>query len=582
MSYVLKYAGYSTTTTAAEPAEQYRLAYSDYPGTAVGPPDPARWIGPPGPMGPPGIDGEDGIDGAPGVDSNSVINVLDHGAVGDGVTDDTAAIQAVLNTYASRAIVLIPATGSPYMVSGITLPSNTDLILNGTVKMISGTSIGGAGVVASTNTSNVIIRGYGMIDGNDPGRLGNVISAGLAPSNVTRLRVSGITLKDAHHWNMNVTGSSDVVFNGITSIGGGAANEFAAGSTNCWLVDSLIDGTTLRDYSFCFYGGVTNSGAVNNVVRNAGAGTTGAAPGIGILSDGSQPAPCRDILIQGNIIHDCSGGGITCINPAGGTQTGIIISDNRCYNNCKIPVAGNADCYVDHTIGLTISDNQFSKSGAASVAIRGIYLDATVSYAIITGNQIFNVGQGRTDGVGIQTNANHVHATGNYIYDNQTTATMQYSVAGGGGAGSAWVGNLTTLPTNFGNTDTTVNANALNGVFTVGGPGGSADHIMAIVGAQSHRAGLQYQTQGQLRWLVGTDGQTDSGSENGSNYVIASYNDSNVLQSAALMVRRADNAVLLLNRVETRARVNMTNLPTSATGLVAGDVWRNGAVLNIV
>ena len=67
MSYVLKYAGYSTTTTTAVPAEQYRLAYSDYPGTAVGPPDPARWIGPPGPPGPSGPPGTAGPPGTPGM-----------------------------------------------------------------------------------------------------------------------------------------------------------------------------------------------------------------------------------------------------------------------------------------------------------------------------------------------------------------------------------------------------------------------------------------------------------------------------------------------------------------------------------
>ena len=34
----------------------YKLHYSDYPGSA-GPPDPAAWVGPPGPMGPPGPQG---------------------------------------------------------------------------------------------------------------------------------------------------------------------------------------------------------------------------------------------------------------------------------------------------------------------------------------------------------------------------------------------------------------------------------------------------------------------------------------------------------------------------------------------
>jgi len=78
MSTRLKY-GYPSVTgaTVTTPSAEYRLQYSDFPGTAVGPPDPARWIGPPGPPGPagppgtgepgpPGPAGADGEDGATG------------------------------------------------------------------------------------------------------------------------------------------------------------------------------------------------------------------------------------------------------------------------------------------------------------------------------------------------------------------------------------------------------------------------------------------------------------------------------------------------------------------------------------
>src|SRR5207342_1416739 len=41
----------------------YRLKYSDYV-TSEGPPDPLRWIGPPGPQGEPGKDGEGALVGA--------------------------------------------------------------------------------------------------------------------------------------------------------------------------------------------------------------------------------------------------------------------------------------------------------------------------------------------------------------------------------------------------------------------------------------------------------------------------------------------------------------------------------------
>ena len=45
---------------------------------------------------------------APAGGTVSVVNVLDHGAKGDGTTDDTTAIQGALNTYAGKATVFIP------------------------------------------------------------------------------------------------------------------------------------------------------------------------------------------------------------------------------------------------------------------------------------------------------------------------------------------------------------------------------------------------------------------------------------------------------------------------------------------
>lgn len=52
------------------------------------------------------------------------VNVLDYGAVGDGVADDTAAIQAALNSSASR--VYIPE-GTYRVTSQIDIPTNTNL-----------------------------------------------------------------------------------------------------------------------------------------------------------------------------------------------------------------------------------------------------------------------------------------------------------------------------------------------------------------------------------------------------------------------------------------------------------------------
>lgn len=94
----------------------YRLSYSDYPGTAEGPPDPERWVGPPGPQGIPGPQGATGATG--GITSGTmtgplywtatggtvsraaqdrsadIANVLDFGADPTGVADSAPAFNA--------------------------------------------------------------------------------------------------------------------------------------------------------------------------------------------------------------------------------------------------------------------------------------------------------------------------------------------------------------------------------------------------------------------------------------------------------------------------------------------------------
>ncbi len=56
----------------------------------------------------------------------NVLDVLDHGAVGDGVTDDSAAIQALLDGAPDPAVVLFPA-GSYRIESELDLPSGVVL-----------------------------------------------------------------------------------------------------------------------------------------------------------------------------------------------------------------------------------------------------------------------------------------------------------------------------------------------------------------------------------------------------------------------------------------------------------------------
>ena len=96
------------------------------------------------------------IDGA-------LFNVLDYGAVGDGVTDDTAAIQAAINYVASKPYsggkITLDAQGQ-YRFTNLTFPSNTSgntnggIILDGNGCRMIKTSTTGTGILVQGAAGN--------------------------------------------------------------------------------------------------------------------------------------------------------------------------------------------------------------------------------------------------------------------------------------------------------------------------------------------------------------------------------------------------------------------------------------------
>ena len=100
------------------------------------------------------------------------VSVKDFGAVGDGVTDDTAAIQAALNSTASS--LEFPA-GYTFITSGNTIGSNKTLIVNGTV-LLKAASPAGTKMFANSDqvggNTGIRIIGNGTLNGNKANQSG--------------------------------------------------------------------------------------------------------------------------------------------------------------------------------------------------------------------------------------------------------------------------------------------------------------------------------------------------------------------------------------------------------------------------
>jgi len=322
--------------------------------------------------------------------NGAAINVLDYGAVGDGTTNDTAAIQAAINAaIAQRKALYFPRT---------TLGTLGLYLITAPLTISAGIHIYGEG----TNYSGLLCNNTS----------GFQIAAGVNFVTIENLAIIQTT-------RYSTTPNS---YTAIETLG-------TTGSRNFWHIyrDLFIDGfeyafelsytwsTVINSVQSVFgFSGIYAPGiSVNNYVSNCGFGGSSAANSVGIqIGDGTNATEgwmISDCLlayfatgVYGNFANNChvrgciidffQQYGVLLLSTASGGSTNWIISDNYMATDNAAASSGvrlknDFGASVAQHRGTIVSNNQILAYSGASLSY-GILQDGTAELNnIITGNR---------------------------------------------------------------------------------------------------------------------------------------------------------------------------------------------------
>lgn len=350
------------------------------------------------------------------------VSVKDFGAVGDGVTDDTAAIQAAI-TSGAKAIV-IPAS-CILATTGFMLTAGQVLYIDGKIKKLAG-----IGAVIGVSSGCQVIGGE--IDGN------SVNCQGIVGSNTSNVTVQGVYI---HHLGKVGIGSYSVgsnswriLYNRVTNcsedgivveytndclIHGNVVNTAQHG-IRWWGGDSAVSNTlgiygiriTDNICSDIALGGIWGSLGGNIVVANNHVENCG---DVGIDFEG-----CKDFTCVGNVAYECANGCYAVFfGSAGGTfsgntannvtsnGSGFYATTNATYTNERLIITGNTfrvkgmAIHADESAGRSLSDSVISANHLLSSGGGSCVVLLENNKILIVDNHITTIGSS----VGIQMQA---------------------------------------------------------------------------------------------------------------------------------------------------------------------------------
>ncbi|HCC67902.1 TPA: hypothetical protein DEP90_01650 [Patescibacteria group bacterium] len=343
---------------------------------------------------------------------------------GDGVTDDTATLNAFLTANAGNS-VRIPA--GDYLVTGtIAIPANTTVYAYGAkvfdtvtertlVTMTSGSKLFGLEIEGTGNNSTEIIaRAISIIGADKDNYIQDVIIRDCYFHDMDFYGIYMEFAQDIHitHCRFYSIGYAGVLGKSLRQVH----------VSNCW-IKSITPGSSGNAYGVAFTRQAQDSDLVTYPVSRDCSVTSCVIEDIKVW----EALDCHagiNMEFSNNIIKDCrtgialnhatGDGGIDYSGPRNCTVSGNVVSLSEA-NGMGISVQGTAGTYAH---GVSITGNTIYEGGVDDNNISGGIKISYTENAVISGNSVF---QPYSSGIMLYIQNKNFAVIGNAIYDVQTT-----------------------------------------------------------------------------------------------------------------------------------------------------------------